>query len=153
MNFWNEHFENINWRLIWTYSNKYCINNKVYEIYFKIIHKIYPTNEFLKRYKNDLSELCTFCKKDTETVLHLFFECMFVRFFWIDVEYLFNMLSGVKICIGKRDVFFLIMVKKRYKQESNFYLKIYFETLKGLSNRKATRTMDIFKELNSSYLM
>lgn len=109
--FWNEHFENINWRLIWTYSNKYCINNKVYEIYFKIIHKIYPTNEFLKRYKNDLSELCTFCKKDTETVLHLFFECMFVRFFWIDVEYLFNMLSGVKICIGKRDVFF-IMVKK-----------------------------------------
>lgn len=79
--FWNELFGNINWRLIWTYNNKYCINNKVFEIYFKIIHKIYPTNEFLKRYKNDLSESCTFCKKDTETVLHLFFECMYVRSF------------------------------------------------------------------------
>lgn len=31
-------------------------------------------------------------------------------------------------------------------------MKIYFETLKGLSNRKALRTMDIIKELNFSSL-
>jgi len=42
------------------------MNNKVYEIYLR--------NESLKRYKKDISESCTFCKKDTETVLHLFFD-------------------------------------------------------------------------------
>lgn len=52
------------------------VNNKVSEIYFKIIHVIYPTNQFLKRYKTDLSESYVFCTMDTETILHLFLMCV-----------------------------------------------------------------------------
>ena len=40
----SEQFENIQLKLIWTYNNIYCINNKVNEVYFKIIHTIYATN-------------------------------------------------------------------------------------------------------------
>ncbi len=43
---------------------------------------------------------------DVETVLFLFCLCMYVKFFWIDVEYLFTRLSGSKINIRKQDVIF-----------------------------------------------
>ncbi len=90
---------------------------------------------------------------------------MYVQFFWIDVEYLFTRLSGSKINIRKRDVIFyfdekdmdkshifmlnLILLGKFYIHKckwskrkpsiSHFKvdLRIYFETLQGLSNRKA----------------
>lgn len=48
---------------------------------------------------------------DVETVLHIFFpDCMYAKFFWIDVECLFTMLSGSKINIRKRDVIFYFVL-------------------------------------------
>lgn len=180
--FWNNLFENINWKLIWTYNNKFCVTNKVNETYFKIIHMIYPTNLFLKRYKNDLNDFCVFCGMIVESILHLFFECIYVKYFWIDIECLFGLLSGSKINISKRDVIFfcdkkdmdnshnfmlnlLILLGKYYIHKckwseikpsiSHFKIDLrnYFETLQGLSSRKAIRTLTILKKLNSSSLL
>ena len=32
------------------------------------------------------NDLCAFCKKDSETVLHLFCSCIHVRKFWDDIS-------------------------------------------------------------------
>ena len=102
--YWNNHFGNINWNLILTYYNKYVVNNKVNEVYFKIVHCIYPTNHILK--KSDLSESCIFCGVFTETIAHLFCECLYVRLFWIEVEDVFHVLCGSRIKLQKQDIIF-----------------------------------------------
>ncbi len=46
---------------------------KVKEISFKILHSIYPTNDFLRQKLNFGPNNCGFCEKETETLEHLFF--------------------------------------------------------------------------------
>ncbi len=75
----------------------FLCTKKVYEVYFEIAHLIYPTNYVLKRYRNNISESCTFCYSGTETILHLFYECIYVKFFWTEVEHVFESLCGFKI--------------------------------------------------------
>lgn len=165
--YWRNIFGNLNWPLVWTYNNKFCITNKVTQVYFKIIHLIYPTNQFLQKFKKDLSDSCVFCNINTETIVHLFFDCIYTRFFWIDIENLFELFCGEKIKIQKKDVFFfheenyflkghifflnlIILYGKFYIHKCKWtrtkpnitqfkvQMKSYFETLKGLSNPKAT---------------
>jgi len=84
--YWNGLFDSINWETVWTYYKKFLINNKVHDVDFKMMHLIYPTNHLLKKYRSDLSESCILCNTETETIVHLFHECIDVRFLWIDVE-------------------------------------------------------------------
>ncbi len=61
--YWNNH------------CNRFLYTIKFYEIFFKIIHVIDPTNNILKRYRDKISES------------FVFYECIFV-YFLIDVEHL-----------------------------------------------------------------
>lgn len=98
---------------------------------------------------------------------------MYVKFFWVDIKCLFNTLSGIKINIEKIDVIYydkkdidkshifmlnlIILLGKFYIHKCKWFesipnithfmadIKIYFETLQGLSSRKTIRTMDIYK--------
>ncbi len=84
----------------------FCAQKKVYEVHFEIAHLIYQTNYVLKRYRNNISESCTFCYSGTETILHLFYECIYVKLFWTEVEHVFESLCGFKIKLQKRDIIF-----------------------------------------------
>lgn len=46
---------------------------------------------------------------DVKTVImHLFFGCMYIKYFWFDVDCLFNIMSGYRINIKKRDAIFYV---------------------------------------------
>ena len=49
---------------------------------FKFLHRCLSTNDFL--YETGLSdnEKCTFCKRETETLFHLFWNCESIQLFW-----------------------------------------------------------------------
>ena len=49
---------------------------------FKFLHRCLSTNDFL--YKTGLSdkEKCTFCKRETETLFHLFWNCESTQLLW-----------------------------------------------------------------------
>lgn len=42
ISFWNNLFVNLNWKQIWTLQQKFFLTNKVKEIAFKLIHRLYP---------------------------------------------------------------------------------------------------------------
>ena len=42
---------------------------------YKLSTYILPTNEYLKRYRVEESELCTRCKVEKDTILHMLWEC------------------------------------------------------------------------------
>ncbi|KAK3096175.1 hypothetical protein FSP39_024025 [Pinctada imbricata] len=55
-------------------------------IYFqyKLLNRILTTNVFLKKIGKREDDLCTFCKENSGTLNHLFFECHTVKEFWND---------------------------------------------------------------------
>uniref|UniRef100_A0A8C2C6C1 Reverse transcriptase domain-containing protein n=1 Tax=Cyprinus carpio TaxID=7962 RepID=A0A8C2C6C1_CYPCA len=136
--FWGSKIDNIKWRKTWLLPYKYCIPNKVKEVHFKILHNIYPCNAFLSKFC-DVADICTFCKKESEDICHLFFSCNVSSLFWKDLSfYCFSKINvnGVFhikdiVCFFENQnkslestVNFLILVAKFYFHKQRFLKKI-----------------------------
>lgn len=66
---------------MYIYSCVFLVSNDTYLQWFqtRIVHRILGTNVLLYRMNKSLTELCNLCKTDNETLLHLFWECIFVQ--------------------------------------------------------------------------
>ena len=53
---------------------------------FKLLHRRLATNSFLTKINLKDNEQCTFCQKDTETLIHLFWTCSVSTLFWQDFK-------------------------------------------------------------------
>ncbi len=51
ISYWNGLVSDIPWKKVWSLPHKYLITNKMREIAFKLIHRIYPDKCSLKRLK------------------------------------------------------------------------------------------------------
>jgi len=71
--FWSSLFGDISWVKAWQLPNKFCVNNKIKEVSYKILHIIYPGKHVLERFNLNISYTCEFCALEKETILHLFF--------------------------------------------------------------------------------
>jgi hypothetical protein len=77
----------VNWNKVSLLSGKYCISNKVKEVSYKLIYRIYPVKTFIiYRFKIAIDNKCVFCGCDPETLDHLFWDCSYVRRFWSEFE-------------------------------------------------------------------
>ena len=61
--------------------------NSVYLLYlhYRIINRIITTNKFLNTIQLSDDSMCTFCERDTETIIHLFWQCPVTQAFIQDV--------------------------------------------------------------------
>lgn len=66
LSFWSIHVKDICWDKVWLLPHKYCLVNKVREISFKLIHRIYLSNHYLQRLKTDIDITCTFYKAQSK---------------------------------------------------------------------------------------
>ena len=57
-------------------------DTKLRWLQFRILHLTLTTNRFVSKFKIDQTDLCTFCNKKSETILHLLWECSIVKDFW-----------------------------------------------------------------------
>ena len=113
---------NLNWHSIFSLPFKTARNMKVIYLQLRFLHRILGVNYLLHKMK--LSDpLCSFCSNEEETLLHLFYECNYVRKFWEDVSkncirngYNF---CAADICFGRfsninHPINFLILYAKHY---------------------------------------
>ena len=49
--------------------------------HYKLIHRIIATNMYLKMIRIKESDLCSFCKEESETLSHMFWYCPVVKSF------------------------------------------------------------------------
>ena len=56
----------------------------------RINHRILGTNCLLKKMKIKDTNLCSYCHKEPETLIHLFFDCPVVKSFWRNLETFIN---------------------------------------------------------------
>ena len=67
-----------------------CKDTKLKWFQFRINHNILTTNRSVSKYNRDQTDLCTFCKKNSETIQHLFWHCSKVNKFWKNLEEIIN---------------------------------------------------------------
>ncbi len=62
---------------------KFCTKDtKLISFNFRLIHRIIATNDFLKRINILDDNKCTFCKRENESIEHLFYDCNITSQFW-----------------------------------------------------------------------
>ena len=87
---------------------------------YRILHRILGTNYLLYKIKYISSDKCTFCKRETETMEHLFFECQVVKEFWNSVcQWIYNVL-GIIIPITICNILFGI--PERHAKVINWFI-------------------------------
>src|SRR4029434_5319575 len=134
--YWGSLIQDINWQKAWLLPSKYCITNKVKEVHFKILHKIYPVNVNIATY-TDISSACSFCDDTDETMLHLFFECEKTKMFLNDLN---NYLFELSYYLTAKDFLFYYENPVNYPLEFvvNFFtLQDKFSPQTKMATRKA----------------
>ena len=104
---WNSMFDTNLPDDFWTKACKTTFNSvrdtKIIYFQFKYLHHILATNLFLYKIKVRDNPLCSFCNDYIENYEHLFWNCQFVKTFWVRVTVDFcptNILSFQTISFG-----------------------------------------------------
>ena len=72
----------IDWRSSYSLAFLCTRESKLRTFQCKFLHRRIATNSYLFKIGIASDNLCSFCKKSPETILHLFWECIFVQAFW-----------------------------------------------------------------------
>ena len=80
--------------------------NKIKEFQYKILHKYLPTNNILFKIKKISTYACCFCNIYRETIEHLFFECLYVIHFLVEIQMKLSEILEKNITLSKKDILF-----------------------------------------------
>ena len=84
------------WNNIYLRSFENSKSTTLRNFQFKFLHRIIPTNTLLMKYGIKDSDRCSFCKKERETLIHLFWECKVVQTFWTSFKYRLQSINVLK---------------------------------------------------------
>ena len=79
---WSLSCNNLNWKCIFGKCFKVSKDTQLQWFQARTLHRILPTNRYLKICKIVENHDCTFCNNEIETVEHLLWECDYVQIFW-----------------------------------------------------------------------
>ena len=82
----------IKWGATYQLAHKITKSTKLREFQFKLLHRRMPTNAFLTKIRIKENSNCSFCKKEPEKVIHLFWSCPKTALFWESI------ITRLKLC-------------------------------------------------------
>ncbi len=80
----------LSWEPIFNSCYDLFIINKKKELLWKILSKAIFTTTRLAKFSPEVSPLCLFCKRENESIRHLWYSCSNTKFLWSWVERLIN---------------------------------------------------------------
>jgi len=84
-----EKFDNVNLDFTSFYiemKKALSIDTTIREFQNKIVHRILATNHLLFKMKISDYDLCTFCFSNSETIEHIFWDCMDIKNLWFRIN-------------------------------------------------------------------
>lgn len=97
-NKWKEEVQEINtenWPFFYTIPKTTTLDTKMQFFQFQILHRILVTNSKLLLFGINENDRCTFCDRFKESIIHLFWECVYTKGFITEVqEWLRNLNAG-----------------------------------------------------------
>ena len=111
----NKHgiLSNDEWRSFYVQSFACRVPNTIKVLQFKILHRFVASNKFLHKIGKSASprcSRCSFCHLQHETIEHLFYDCIKVKSFWVEVINCWNvrnsnvLLDQKLVIFGSSDV-------------------------------------------------
>ena len=104
---------NIDWGKVYRSLHKCTNDSKIIWFQYRILHRILATNNFLYKLKITNDVRCSFCNAETETMIHVFYDCYVIKDLWNRIENWLNLNTDRNFSISLHDVLFL-------KQEIRF---------------------------------
>lgn len=154
--YWNNIYNDIDWKNTWILSRKFLITNKVREVTFKLLHRCYPVKTRLVKYKINIDTLCSFCGNMDETICHLFWDCTYSHVFWIDLNNFINNNIDPSCKLNIQHVLFGLSQNEERNPEKMYiinllliFAKFHIHCTKFAHQRP---NIIVFKALFSSYL-
>ena len=104
------------WWALFEKINKTTSIGKYRSFQYRLLHRAIITNKDLCRWKMKENEKCSFCQLVPESIVHLFYECHFVKRIHEQVaEWVHQMFPQVKVALSAQMIMFNEVVKdKRY---------------------------------------
>lgn len=149
------------------------LNNKIKELHWKILHKIYPTNLSISKFK-EINPNCTFCNELEESLIHLFFECKYSKYMWTQLAAYLHRKTALNISLRCSDIIahyehkhkqlkyivnLFILIGKNYIHKLKFSnskpqfnlllieLKNYISCLNNIINKNSSMTLNYLNSL------
>ena len=75
-------FNSINWKMVYKLPFSCTKISKLKNFQFKLLHRRLATNDFLNKIGIRPDDLCSFCRDERESLIHLFWSCRKTNSFW-----------------------------------------------------------------------
>jgi hypothetical protein len=96
------------------FRNLYLVTNdsKLKNFQYKLLHRTLSTNTFLVKIGIKNSDLCNFCKNDTDSILHYIWLCPVVKLFWNRVKTWLEEIFDIPIELNMANIVFITNVNE-----------------------------------------
>ena len=135
---WNNLFEleENEWKTIYKIPFKMTKNSKLQWFQYRLINNILATNSFLYKIKKIDTKMCTFCRIEEETLVHIFWECSNVQSFLDTFETYVQEHTNLQLPITKKNFLLRILDFKKITHNTIFlWLKYYIYTPRDAQKR------------------
>ena len=145
-NFWERSLE-IDISKYFSIAKQATGETKLRNMYFKILHNIYPTNLLLHRMKIKASPNCDYCG-DIDHIIHMFFSCPSLKSFWESTTSLVQRILNDKISLGPIDIILGITKeehgysRKKIQETNHLLLVAKYCIIKKKSGSQANTNLD-----------
>ena len=78
------------WKLIYLLPRMVTVDTKLRVFQYKILNNILFVNKMLFKFRKVESPLCSFCKAEDETYIHLFYRCTKTSILWRQLQGFFS---------------------------------------------------------------
>jgi hypothetical protein len=113
------------WESYFTVFHKLDIPNKAKEIQYKILQNYVATNKLLYKMKIKPNPRCNFCNLYSQDTEHLFFECLIIKDFWMQLNKKIQEDGSTGISINIKDILFGEDIMVEWKKKIVIMAKWY----------------------------
>ena len=101
-----EKFEISEEEIEWSFTSLYELTKetRLRDFQYRCLHLILNTKYVLRKKKILDNDCCSFCKRETETIEHLFFECLFANQFWQEFRKFWMNISKINLSLTFKDI-------------------------------------------------
>ena len=108
----NVNFSRGDWKMYYLIPFNCTMDTKLRWFQYRILNRFLTTNSFMCKIGQRIDNICTFCKKEAETIEHLFVECKEVTNIWSKLQNWIQIKLGIPVVLSKSHILFGIDLKK-----------------------------------------
>ena len=95
-----------NWQTIFKIPYKITNDTSLHWLQYRILHRILPTKQYLKKIKKIENDFCEFCGQESEDIMHLFFNCNHVTVLWRNLSDIIKTKTDISVELTLCDIIF-----------------------------------------------